>query len=389
MGKYDFNRSIDRRNTASVKWELNHLIYGANDILPMWVADMDFEPPIEVTQSLKKRIEHNIYGYTFIHDRTYEAVQTWVEKRHHWTIEKDWILFMPGVVPAIGAAIHAFTKPGDKILVQSPVYTPFFNMIETNERTVINSPLILKDNYYEIDFADFEDKLKSGVKLFILCNPHNPSGRMWKKEELEKITRLCKQYDCMILSDEIHSDLIFKPNVHIPIASLNENFDHIITFIAPSKTFNLAGLQSSVVIIPNKTLRNDYKKTQAKLGYGMLNIFGQAGLEAAYRYGEEWLDELLIYIKENIDVAISFIEKEIPELSVMIPEGSYLLWINCRKLGLTDEELRDRLVHKGKLGLEPGTKYRTGGEGFVRMNVACTRDTLMEGLYRLKKAFKD
>lgn len=390
MEKYHFNRLIERKNTHSVKWDMNHIVFGTNDILPMWVADMDFEPPMEVTEALKKRIEHNIYGYTFIPHSTYEAVQDWVKKRHHWNIEKDWLLFMPGVIPGISVAINALTEPFDRILVQSPVYTPFFNLIEQNGRTVVNSPLVLKDHYYEIDFHDFEEKLKSGVKLFILCNPHNPSGRVWKKEELQKIGELCKKYDCLILSDEIHSDLIYKPNVHTPIASVNEDLhNQVITFIAPSKTFNLAGLQASCVIIPNSQLRNIFKKAQSKLGYGMLNTFGIAGIEAAYRYGEDWLEQLLIHLQENIDIAKNFIEQEIPELSVMIPEGTYLLWIDCRKLGLSDQEIREKLIQKGKLGLEPGTKYRTGGESFVRMNIACSKDTLLEGLHRLKKAFRD
>ncbi|WP_449621659.1 MalY/PatB family protein [Robertmurraya sp. Marseille-Q9965] len=388
MGRYDFDKRIDRQNTASVKWGLNGVIFGTDDVLPMWVADMDFEPPHEVTVALRERLEHGIYGYTYIPESAADGIQSWIKKRHDWDIHASWILYSPGVVPSIGVAIHAFTQPGDKVLIQSPVYTPFFNTIEQNDRVVVNSPLILKNNRYEIDFADFEEKLKEGVKLFILCNPHNPSGRSWNEGELRRITDLCIQYNCLVVSDEIHSDLIFKPNRHVPIASLDEKYqDHVITFVAPSKTFNLAGLQASAAIIPNGELRKTFKTTQGKLGFFHLNIFGVTAMEAAYRHGEAWLEELIAYVKENIDITTDFIERELPELTVMDPDGTYLLWIDCRKLGLSDEEIKDKLIKKGKLGLEPGPKYGPGGEGFVRMNLACTRDTLMDGLERLKRAF--
>lgn len=388
MGNYDFHKSIDRQNTSSVKWGLNHVIFGTSDVLPMWVADMDFPPPKEVTEALKNRLEHGIYGYTYVPDTTTKAVQSWVKKRHDWDIHQSWVLYSPGVVPSIGIAIHTLTEPGDKVLLQSPVYTPFFNMIEKNERVVVNSPLKINNNRYEIDFDDFEKKLKEGVKLFLLCNPHNPSGRAWNEEELRKIADLCIQYNCLILSDEIHSDLIYKPNRHIPIVSLEEKYqDHIITCIAPSKTFNLAGLQASAVIIPNEGIRKAFQATQGRLGFFSLNTFGVIGMEAAYQHGEAWLEELLAYLKINVDTATSFIEKELPELSVMEPDGTYLLWIDCRKLGLTDEEIKERLISKGKLGLEPGPKYGLGGDGFVRMNIACTHETLLDGLERLKAAF--
>lgn len=388
MSNYDFHKSIDRLNTSSVKWELNHVVFGAADILPMWVADMDFMPPAAVTEALKNRIEHGIYGYTYVPESANEAVQAWVKKRHDWDIDPSWILYSPGVVPSIGFAIHALTNPGDKVLLQSPVYQPFFNMIEKNDRVVVNSPLQLRENRYRIDFADFEEKLKDGVKLFLLCNPHNPSGRVWTEEELRKIADLCIKYNCKILADEIHSDLIFEPHHHVPIASLDESYrEHIMTCIAPSKTFNLAGLQASAVIIPDSEMRKKFQATQGRLGFSGLNTFGIIGLEAAYRHGEAWLDELLAYLKENIEITRGFIEKELPDLTLMEPDGTYLLWIDCSKLKLSDEELRERLIKKGKLGLEPGPKYGPGGEGFVRMNIACPRETLLDGLERLKTAF--
>ncbi|PAE20027.1 cystathionine beta-lyase [Bacillus sp. 7504-2] len=388
MGIYDFHKKIDRLNTASVKWGMNRVVFGTEEVLPMWVADMDFEPPLEVTEVLKNRIDHGIYGYTYVPDSVSQTIQAWVKKRHDWEIDHSAILYSPGVVPSIGMAIQALTNHGDKVMLQSPVYTPFFNMIEKNERIVVNSPLKWKYNRYEIDFADFEEKLKEGVKLFLLCNPHNPSGRAWNRDELTRIAELCIQYNCYILSDEIHSDLMFKPNRHLPIASLDERYkEQIITCIAPSKTFNLAGLQASAAIIPNKEIRSLFKDVQNKLGFFSLNTFGIIAMEAAYKYGDVWLEELLVYLQKNVATATSFIENELPNLTVMQPDGTYLLWIDCRKLGLSDEELKERLIKKGKLGLEPGPKYGHGGEGFVRMNIACTHDTLVEGLKRLKTAF--
>ncbi len=261
-------------------------------------------------------------------------------------------------------------------------------MIKKNNRVVINSPLTLTNNSYVIDFFDFEEKLKMGVKLFLLCNPHNPSGRVWRKEELQKIGELCYQYNCLILSDEIHSDLIFSPNTHIPIASLDEKWkDLVITCIAPTKTFNLAGLQASAVIIPNKQHRTAFEMVQARQGFHSLSTFGFIGMEAAYRYGEQWLEELLEYLHENIQITRNFIEEHLPSIKMMEPEGTYLIWLNCRNLGLNDHQIRDQLLNKGKLALEPGTKYGQGGEGFVRMNIACPREILLDGLERLKRAF--
>ncbi|MED3549505.1 PatB family C-S lyase [Cytobacillus praedii] len=388
MNIYDFNQKLNREHTSSVKWGLTKQIFGTDDVLPMWVADMDFSPPKEVKDALQGRVDHGIYGYTFSPPSTTEAIQLWLNKRHAWKINHSWVLYSTGVVPSISIAIEAFTAPGDKVMLQSPVYTPFFEMIEKNNRQLVNTPLKLIDNRYEIDFTVFEDHLKDGVKLFLLCNPHNPSGRVWTKEELTRIGKLCHQYNCLILSDEIHSDLILK-NKHIPIASLDETFKDItVTCIAPSKTFNLAGLQASAVIVPNKELRKAFKDVQERQGFFSLSAFGIIGTEAAYRSGEQWLEELLAYLRENVHTVKEYIDIHLPGISVMEPEGSYLIWLNCRELHLSDEELKDRLLKRGKLALEPGTKYGPGGEGFVRMNVACPKEVVLEGLERLKKAFQ-
>ncbi|MFE8696725.1 MalY/PatB family protein [Cytobacillus sp. FJAT-53684] len=386
--EYNFDQKMDRENTSSVKWGLTKEIFGADDVLPMWVADMDFQPPIGVKKAIQERVDHGIYGYTFSPPSTSEAIQQWLDRRHGWDITPSWILYSTGVVPSISVAIEALTSPEDKVMLQSPVYTPFYEMIKKNNRKLVNCPLQLIENRYEINFTEFENKLKSGVKLFLLCNPHNPSGRIWSKEELIRIGELCYQYNCLILSDEIHSDIIFKPYKHTPIASLDERFKEIVlTCIAPSKTFNLAGLQASAVIIPNEKHRESFKKVQERQGFFALSTLGTIGMEAAYRSGEIWLEGLLAYLDENIQIVKEYIDAHIPGISVMEPEGSYLIWLNCRSLHLSDKEIKDRLLKKGKLALEPGNKYGQEGEGFVRMNIACPKELVLEGLERLKRAF--
>lgn len=387
MSKFNFDKVIDRSKSSSVKWESTKNVFGTDDVLPMWVADMDFHPPEEVIDAIRDRLDHGVFGYTFVPFSVTEAIQDWMKNRHDCEFKKSSIVFSEGVVPSISSAIRAYSEKGDKVLVHSPVYTPFFNMVKNNDRTLVTSNLIYENNRYELDFEDFEAKLKDGVKMFILCNPHNPGGRVWKRDELERIGDLCLKYDCLIVSDEIHSDLVFKPNVHIPIASIKEEFKEITTtFIAPSKTFNLAGIQASAAIIPNKELKEKFKKVQQQQGFFTLNTFAIAGMEAAYRKGEEWLEELLTYLDENMQLATEYINENLPALKPMKADATYLLWIDCRELGLSDEELKENLLYKGKLALEPGTKYGEGGEGFVRMNLACPRETLTEGLKRLKIA---
>ncbi|MGM0854540.1 MAG: MalY/PatB family protein [Bacillota bacterium] len=382
-----FEEIINRKGSSSVKWDLTKTVFGKDDVLPMWVADMDFLPPQDVLDALQDRLKHGIFGYTFVGDETAASIKEWVHKRHGWDIEKTWLQYSPGVVPAISTIIQALTVPGDKVLVQSPVYTPFFSLVEDNDREIVNAQLDYDEGSYSIDFGAFEESLKTGVKLFLLCNPHNPSGRVWKKEELMKIAELCHQYNVVIVSDEIHSDLVYETDTHIPLASLNDSFrDITITCIAPSKTFNLAGLQASAMITPNPDFREKIAAIHKKQGFFTLNTFGIVGMEAAYRFGEAWLEEILAYLQENVRVTKEFIGKQLPDLQLVDPEGTYLLWIDCTKMELSDEELKERLLDKGRLALEPGTKYGPGGEGFVRMNIACPRVTLMDGLERLRKA---
>lgn len=383
-----FEMLIERKNTGSLKWDFTGEVYGDKDLLPMWVADMDFPSPEPVQKALIERIQHPFFGYVVPPVNIYDSIQVWMKKRHDWDVRKPWIMFSPGVVSALATAIQAFTSPGDKVMLQSPVYTPFFTVITNNEREVANNRLVLTENRFTIDFSDFEDKLKNGVKLFLLCNPHNPGGRIWIREELTQIGELCLKYGVIIISDEIHADLYLPAFKHVPIASIDERFARLtVTLMAPSKTFNIAGLQSSIMITENEDFQKRLKSVQDRNAFHGLNLFGMTAMEAAYREGEAWLIELLAYIKKNIDITIDFINRELPDIACMSPEASYLIWLDCRKLGLTDEELKKSLIEKGKLALEPGTKYGPGGEGFVRMNIGCPRHVLMDGLQRLKKSF--
>lgn len=384
----NFSEKINRLNTGSIKWEMTKEIYGTDDVLPMWIADMDFLPPKELIDAAQKRVEHGIFGYTFVQPCVHEAISKWLASRHGWTINHEWLAYASGVVPAIAAAIQAYTEPGDKVLVQPPVYNPFFEMIEANGRLVETSPLLLTNGRYEIDFADFEEALKKGCKLFLLCNPHNPGGRVWTRDELKRLAELCLKYDCLILSDEIHSDIIFKGRRHVPIATLGEEIaDRAVTFIAPSKTFNLGGIQAAAAIIPNEKLRERFKDAQKAQGFKTLNTFAAVTTEAAYLHGADWLEALLEYIEGNVAFARDFLKKDLPAIKLIEPDGTFLLWLDLRELRLSDEEIQRKLLEKGKLALEPGTKYRQGGEGFVRMNIACPREILEDGLARLKKAF--
>lgn len=383
-----FDQLINRKNTSSLKWDQLKTTYGKDDLLPMWVADMDFRPPEKVLEEMNKRIEHGIFGYTLIEKSTAAAITNWLNRRHQWEINPSWLLYSYGVVPSIAQAIKAFTKPGDKILLQTPVYTPFFKMIESNFREVVNSELQLCNGKYKIDFNDLEEKLKSGVKLFLLCNPHNPGGRVWRKEELIKIAELCKKYDVIIVSDEIHADLVAAPFKHVPIASIDPSYgDFIITLMAPSKTFNLAGLQVSYIIASNSEFKKKLLAMQAQEGFFTLNTFGIIAMEAAYQYGDQWLDEALAYIRSNVELVKEELKRTLPQLKVMDPEGTYLIWIDCRNTGLNDDDLRERLVKKGKIAVNYGHSYGKGGEGFIRLNVACHRSIVEEGIKRLQLAF--
>ena len=384
----DFQIIYDRKNTHSFKWDHVKTIFNTDDILPMWVADMDFKAPQAVNDALIERAEHGIYGYTIINDRIKKLVTNWVQKKHHWKIDSDWLSFSPGVITSLHIAIQSFTNENDKILLQTPVYTPFFNIIRNGKRQVVENSLRFNGEKYEIDFEDFEKKLQTGVKAFVLCSPHNPVGRVWTKEELSEMARLCLKYDVLILADEIHADLVFDGYSHIPIASLSDEIaEQTITCMSPTKTFNLAGLQASYMITTDKEKRIVINRELAQQGFSMLNTMGVIALEAAYENGEAWLVELMKVLEENKRYTINRLEKETNGiLKVIDSEATYLLWIDCRKLELADTELQRFMIEKAKVGLNPGSSYGKDGKQFMRINIACPKATLQEGIDRIVQA---
>lgn len=364
-------------------------MFGAEDVLPMWVADMDFSAPDEVIEALKERANHGVLGYTLPGSDTQAAILGWLKKRKNWEVDPSSITYSPGIVTALSMAIQAFTEPEDKIVVQTPVYYPFFELAKKHKREVLYNELRLtSDQRYDIDFKDLEEKLADKMtKLFIFCNPHNPSGRVWRKEELIKISELCVKHNVLLLSDDIHSDLILFDHQYTPIASINEAIaNQTITCMAPSKTFNLAGLQTSVVFIKNDTLRRKFNAVQELYGLMTVNTFGADAMEAAYKYGGKWLDELIHYLEEHILFIESYIKENLPEVKMTRPEASYLVWFDVRALQKSDEEIMKLLLEKGKLALEPGSKFGENGAGFVRMNIAYPRDIVRDGLERFVKA---
>jgi len=386
-----FEHVIDRRKTRSVKWDLMEKIYGiedASDILPMWVADMDFAAPKAVTDALHERTEHPIFGYSYICEGCKKAVQKWLSDRHGWLTETDWMLFHHGVVPAIATVIETFTQKGDRVLVTPPVYPPFFSVPEKQGRQIVESNLIEEDGFYKVDFNSFEEQLKLGVKLFILCNPHNPGGIVWSKETLQEIIKLCAKYETLILSDEIHGDLVFPGNQHIPLVMLaGEEADRIITCVAPTKTFNLAGVQAAVMIATDIKKREKLQENALAHGQMELSPFAAAALKAAYEHGGPWLDELIDVLSSHMDYAIETITRALPGIKINKPQGTYLLWIDYRETGLSEDKVMDMLLSKGKLALEAGSKYGEFGRGYLRMNVACPRPTLEDGVQRFIHAF--
>jgi cystathionine beta-lyase len=388
--KYNFDEIIDRTDYHSEKWDELKTKFGdiPEDVLPMWVADMEFRAPKPVIEAIKKTAEHGIYGYTSRPDSYYQAIIDWMEKRHNWKVKKDWLAFSPGVVPALSIIIRAFTQPGDKVIVQPPVYYPFFRIIENNGCHVVNNPLKLSNRKYFMDYDDLERKIDDPrVKLLILCSPHNPVGRVWQKEELIILGEICLEHKIMVISDEIHADILFKGYKHIPFASISPAFaHHSITCTAPSKTFNLAGLQTSTIIIPNKKYYKTYNNALDSLALDENNVFGLVALEAAYRYGEEWFEQLSSYLNENLEFLMKYFKEKIPKIEVIKPEGTYLVWLDCRQLGLSAKDLNNFMLNKARVALDDGCWFGTEGKGFMRINIACPRSFLEEGLKRIEEA---
>lgn len=384
--KYDFDKVTKR--IQSEKWGVKKEIFGTEDVIPMWVADMDFESPKPVIDAIIKRAEHGLFGYTFKSSSYCESIINWFNKRHNWEINKDWINYSPGIVPALSFITLSFSQPGDKIIVQSPVYRRFLEVIMENGRQILDNELKLKNAKYVIDFDDFEKKANDPrAKLFFLCNPHNPVGRVWTREDLIRLGRICIKNNVIIVSDEIHSDLIYEGYKHVVFASISEEFaQNSITLNSPSKTFNLAGLQTSVIIIPNKKYYEIYQSELSSLKLTRGNVFGLVALESAYNLGEDWLEQLLEYLEGNLNYLIKFFKEKVTKIKVIKPEGTYLVWFDCRQLGLNDLELRKFMIEKAKVGLFDGYKFGQGGEGFQRINIGCPRAILKESLERIEKA---
>ncbi len=387
---YDFDSIIDRTSTESAKWSQKKRYPEIEGLLPLWVADMDFACPPDVVKAIQERAKHPIFGYTSPSDGYYTGLINWMDKRHGWKgVEKDWILWTPGVVAGFSLAIQAYSQPGDNVLIQPPVYYPFMRQILGTGRQIVENPLKLENGYYTMDFKDMEKKIDDRTKMIILCSPHNPISRVWKKDELKKLAEICKKKDILIISDEIHNDLILGDIKHTCTATVSEDaMQRTVTLVAPSKTFNLAGLTNANAIIPNKKLRDELRYQITK-GSGHSNIFGMAAQDAAFNHGEAWLDELLAYLKGNLKFLEEFIAKRLPDFKMYPLEGTYLAWVDCSCLGLNDEELMEFMLKKAKLWLDEGTLFGYGGSMFMRFNIATPRSILKQALENLEKAVKE
>lgn len=388
--KYDFDKIVDRNNTDAVKYDERIKKFGTDDLIPLWIADMEFETAKPIRDAIEKRAQHGIYGYVAKPASYFEAFCEWQKKRHGWDVDSDLVSFSNGVVPSLSSIVKLFTPEGSKVLIQTPVYPEFYEVVEAWGREVLESPLVEKDGFYSIDFNDFEEKLKQGPKLFILCNPQNPVGRVWTRNELTHLTDLCLKYNVMIVSDEIHADFMLWGNKHIPTASISKKVsDNTITCSSCSKTFNLAGLQASFVVSPNMDFKKTYDKFWQNLEIHRNNCFSLVAMQAAYREGDEWLEQLLPYIEENIKFVNEYCKKYIPQIKVSIPESTYLIWLDCRELGLSNEELSEFMIKKAHLGLNSGNAFSRSLTGYMRLNTACPRETLKKAMKQLEEAVKN
>jgi cystathionine beta-lyase len=385
--KWDFDETIRREGTDCIKYDLRNETFGTSDIIPMWVADMDFRIPDFVTEKLRKRLDHEIFGYSFRPPEYFDTITRWLDSRYKWKIEKDWICFSPGIVPALNMCTLAFTRPGDSIIIQPPVYQPFFPAVESHGRNLVFNRLIEKEGKWKMDFDSLLASFDENTKMIIISNPHNPVGRAWSEEELGALAEICLKNNIIILSDEIHCDLVLPGFRHTPVAGISEKISDItVTCIAPSKTFNLAGLSTSSVIISNPVLRKYFNRKIDTLHIGHGNIFGTIASIAAYSEGKNWLASLLDYIDKNINYVIDFCRDQIPEIIPVRPEATYMIWLDCRKLCMPGTELQDFFVHKAGVGLNEGSTFGPGGEGFMRMNLGTNRKTVIKAMEQIRKA---
>lgn len=388
---YNFDEYINRFNTRSEKWDGVSHVFLRPDLLPLWVADMDFISPDPVKNAILRRAEHGIYGYTFLPPSYFEAVINWFKRRHGWALQKNWLIFTPGVIPAINFAVQAFSKPRDKVIVQNPAYPPFFSAIKNNGRKRVLNPLRLNKGRYEMDLKDLEKKARDPrAKMIILCSPHNPTGRVWTKEELTRFGEICLSNQILVLSDEIHCDLIYPGHKHTPFASISKDFaQNSIICTSPSKPFNLPGLKVSNIVISNEKLRNAFKKALNSSGVNEANCFASIALEAAYNECEDWLDAVILYIKENLEFLRNFVKSNLSGVEVIEPEGTYLAWLDFRKVGFNARQLSKVLLEEAKVALSKGSLFGNGGKGFNRINLACPRSILKDALSRIANAIKN
>ena len=387
MNKFD--KVVDRKNTNTEKWDGMERKYNREDLLPLWIADMDFEVSKEISEKVEKRARHNVYGYAYCTDEYYDAIIDWMDRKHDWKVEKEWITYTPGIISAISFSIDALTNPGDNIIVQTPVYDPFYTVIEDNGCHIKENPLIFKDGRYTMDFDDLESKIDERTKLMLLCSPHNPIGRVWTKEELERVVEICLEHDIKIICDEIHSEIIFDGFEHTNLATLSKEVeDNCIICTSPTKAFNIAGLQVANLIIANEDIRDRVRQVINKNHFVRPSIFGVEGLIAAYNESEYWLDEVTEYIEGNKDYFIDYLDKNIDGIEVVRPEGSYVLWVDFSKLGMNEEELNRFLLEECRLATIDGGLFGDAGRLFQRINIACPRSYLTEALDRIKEGLE-
>jgi cystathionine beta-lyase len=387
--RYDFDTVLDRRQTNSLKWDRCLVDFGLDDVIPMWVADMDFAAPPEVVEAIQRRAAHGAYGYASVPESFWASAIDWLRARHGWTVDRAWLARAPGVVPALSLCINAFTQPGDGILVQTPVYYPFFHAVERNGRRLVRNPLIADTRGYRMDFDDLERRIDDHARLLILCSPHNPVGRVWRREELERLGEMCVRRDLLVVSDEIHMDLALPGHRHVPLATISPALAaRTVTLLAPSKTFNVAGLNMSLVVASNPELLARYTTEFDAGGLTIASLFGTVALEAAYRRGSEWLDQLLEYLAANVDCADHFLRDRLPQLRLIRPEGTYLALIDCRALGMPQHELDEFFLRTARVYFDSGAWFGENTAGFERINFACPRKTLTEALERVERAVR-
>ena len=382
---FDFDRKINREGRHSVKYDGRQAMFGKADVIPAWVADMDFAAPPAVTRALTERAQHPIYGYTVFPESLYDALIGWLQRRHGWRVQRDWIVMCPGVVPSINAAVMAFTQPGEAVIVQPPVYFPFFSAVTQTGRKLIQNPLHIENGRYTIDFDHLEQCAKE-AKLLLLCSPHNPVGRVWSPEELQQVQQIATRHNLIIFSDEIHHDLIYPGHRHHVLAAITSDNSNLITAVAPSKTFNIPGLNLSALIIPDKTVRNAVTQVFSQFHVSASNPFSVAAFEAAYRDGEAWLTALLNYLQGTRTSVENFVAEHLPDMCVIKAEGTYLLWLDCREWHMTDAQLKHFFIHQAGVGLNPGVQFGSEGSGFMRLNIGAPRQMVLGVMERIRLA---